>query len=152
VEDIVPGSGHSWTGGEEMEAVLNQGRTVRTGRGRSILEAMVPLHGEEEVMESPEMEVYSHWRQEGGQQPLPDEVPREQRELELDAGEWLVSRPVLVDAGGLGGLQEGRVYVGRPAASIRKSWRAANLGGSWPVRGMAPSGRGIRPWRSSPIQ
>jgi hypothetical protein len=51
-----------------MEAVLHQGRTARTGRGRSIPEAMAPLHGEEEVVESPEIEVYGQWRQEGGGQ------------------------------------------------------------------------------------
>ncbi len=62
---------------------------------------MTPFHGEEEVVESPEMEVHSHWRLEGGRQPLPGEVPMEQREVELDLGEWLVSHPVLVDAGEL---------------------------------------------------
>jgi hypothetical protein len=90
---------------------------------------MAPLHGEEEVVESPEMKVNGHWRQEGGGQPLPDEVPREQRELELDAGGWLVNHPVLVDGGGLGGLQEGRVYTGEAISLQQEVLGGGKLGG-----------------------
>ncbi len=66
--------------------ILSKRRAARTSRGRSISEAMKPFHGEEVVVESLEMEVNSHWRQEGGRQPLPGEVPMEQRELELNVG------------------------------------------------------------------
>ncbi len=65
------------------------------------------------------MEVHSHWRQERGRQPLPGEVPMGQQELELDVGEKLVSHPVLVDAGGLRGLQKGRVDTEGGRASER---------------------------------
>ena len=34
VEEIIPGSSHSGTRCEKMEAVLHQGRTVEAGRGR----------------------------------------------------------------------------------------------------------------------
>jgi hypothetical protein len=121
-----------------VEAVLNQGRTPRTGRGRGIPEAMTPLHGEEKVVESSEVEVHSHWRQERGRQPLPDEVPREQRQLGLDARERLILHPVPVDAGGLGGLQEGRVHTGEVRSLQQEVLEGYKLRGRLASEGNGP--------------
>ena len=46
---------------------------------------MSALHCEEDVMKSSEVEVYLQGRQEGGCQPLPDQVPREEGQFQLDA-------------------------------------------------------------------
>jgi hypothetical protein len=104
-----------------MEAVLDQGRTPMTGRGRDLVEVVAPLHGEKEVVEGPEMKVYSQIRQEGGCQPLPDKVPREQRELELDSRKRLISHPVPVNVGGLCGSRKTVSTLGRAVASSRRS-------------------------------
>ncbi len=60
------------------------------------------------------MEVNGLRWQEGTRQPLPGEVPRKQRELQLNAGERLIHHPVSVDVGELGGLQEGHIDAGEP--------------------------------------
>ena len=79
-------------------------------------------------MESLEMAVHCDGRKKGGGQPLPDQVPREGRKLELDARWRQVCQEVPVDPGGLGDGQEIQTDTGEGHHGEKESLEGHKLG------------------------